>query len=225
MSDPELDPTRVDQPVVPEDPTRVSPALPADDGGVPPGGWGDPVGGPPPPPDRRPWIIAALLAVIVALLILLLLLQDDDDEDAATDASTTTSSVVSTTSTTTPASTTTSAAPTTTEAPAVTVPPEECAEAGEGAAQPGAAATTVFDAWVRGDEACAAELMTGPALAELFSRDGEGATDEFQGCTEEELPDPHADCAFTYEGGSTHYLMDFSPTEGWQVFDITQFAD
>ncbi|HJR25154.1 MAG TPA: hypothetical protein VJ804_06750, partial [Acidimicrobiales bacterium] len=157
------------------------------------------------------------------ILLLVLLLQDDDEDGAATDTGTTTSSVSSTSSTS--STTSTSVAPTTTAAPAVTVPPEECEQLGENEAQPGLAANTVFDAWVRGDEACAAELMTAPALAELFSRDGAGATDELQGCTEEEEPDPHADCAFTYEGGSTHYLMSYSDTDGWQVFDVEQLAD
>ena len=230
MSDPGSDPTRVDQPVVPGgDPTQVAvPVVPADDGGVPPGGWEPPGGSVPPPPNRRPWVIAALLAVIVLVLVLILLLQDDDEGDDASTVgtSTTTSSVTSSsTSTTAPGTTTSSAAPSTTEAPGVTVPPEECAENGEGAAQPGPAAETVYDAWVRGDEACAAELMTPAALAELFATDGEGADQDFQGCTEEEQPDPHADCAFTYEGGATHYLMSFSPTDGWQVFDIQQVAD
>jgi hypothetical protein len=78
---------------------------------------------------------------------------------------------------------------------------------------------------VRGDKACAAELMTPAALNELFSRDGSGAHDEFQGCTEQELPDPHTDCAFSYEGGATHYLANFSDTEGWKVYDVTQVAD
>ena len=67
--------------------------------------------------------------------------------------------------------------------------------------------------------------MTPAARAELFSRDGTGAADEFQGCTEQELPDPHTDCVFTYEGGATHYLMNYSDTDGWKVYDITQVAD
>jgi hypothetical protein len=78
---------------------------------------------------------------------------------------------------------------------------------------------------VRGDQACAAQLMTSDALDELFDRDGTGADDQFKGCTQVDLPDPHTDCAFTYEGGSTHYLMNFSPTEGWQVYDVVQSAD
>jgi hypothetical protein len=221
MSYDDPDPTRID----PVDPTAVY--VPEDAGGPP---YDEPplAGGPPvpPPPDRRPWIIAGVLGAVILVLLLVLLLQDDDDEgDVVSDASTS-SLVTTSTSTTVESSTTTEAeATTTTEAAVVTVPPEECAEAGEGAAKPGLAAETVYDAWVRGDQACAAELMTAPALAELFDRDGTDATDVFQGCTEEELPDPHADCAFTYEGGSTHYLMSFSDTEGWKVFDIEQVAD
>jgi hypothetical protein len=199
-----------------------------DEGGAPPGGWDRPGDAGPPPPDRRPWIIAALLAVIIVVLILILLLQGDDDgDDASTgDSSSTSTSLTTTSSSTTVASSTTaSTAPSTTVAPVVTVPPDECADEGANPAQPGPAAVAVFEAWVRGDEACAEPLMTGDALAELFSRDGEGAEDEFQGCTEVADPEPHADCAFTYEGGSTHYLMNYSPTDGWVVFDVTQVAD
>jgi hypothetical protein len=228
MSDSELDPTRVDQPVVSPDPTLVGqPAVPMDQGGGPPTGGMPPVGAVPPPPDRRPWIIAALLALIVAILIVILLLQDDDDDEAA-DATSTTSSLETTTSTTSASSSTTTStteAPTTTEEPGVTVPPEDCADNGQNEATPGLVADIVFDAWVRGDEACAAELMTPSALAELFSRDGEGATDDFQGCTESQDPGHDADCAFTYEGGSTHYLMDFTDPDGWKVVEVEQIAD
>ena len=219
MSDPELDPTRVDQPVVPDpDPTMV---------GGPPTGAMPPGGAVPPPPDRRPWIIAALLGLIVVVLILILLFQSDDEDDVDTAASTSTSEVTSTTTSTTAPSTSTTEeeATTTTEAPGVTVPPEECAALGEDGAKPGLAAQTVYEAWTRGDEACAAELMSAPALAELFSRDGEGASDDFQGCTESDEPDLDADCTYTYEGGATHYLMEFSDSEGWKVVDIEQVAD
>jgi hypothetical protein len=220
MTDQDPDATRVERAV---DPTSV---FAAEGAGGPPTSPFPPTGGPPPPPDRRPWIIAAVLALIVLMLILLLVLQDDDDDGVDASSTTTTSLVTttSTTSTTVPASTTT-AAPATTTAPIVTVPPAECAEAGEGAAKPALAAETVYDAWVRGDQACAAQLMTSDALDELFDRDGTGADDQFQGCTQVDLPDPHTDCAFTYEGGSTHYLMNFSPTEGWQVYDVVQSAD
>jgi hypothetical protein len=166
------------------------------------------------------------LALLVVVLILLLVVHGDDDKDDASKTSTTelTTSSSSTSTTTTPSSTTT-APPTTTTSPVVTVPPATCAAAGGGPAKPGLAAQTLYDAWVRGDQACAAQLTTPAALAELFSRDGTDATDQFQGCTEEIVPDPHTDCAFSFEGGATHYLMKFSNTDGWQTYDITQFAD
>jgi cytoskeletal protein RodZ len=224
MSDPDLDPTRVDVPRV--DVTSVfTPDGGFDGGAVPPEEpW---VPSEPPPPDRRPWIIAGLLALIVVILVLVLLLRDDNKTTGS--SSTTTSEV----STSTSASTTTSAAPTTTStaaptsttSPVVTVPPATCADAGTNPAKPGLVAQTVYDAWVRSDDACAATLMTPAARNELFSRDGTGAKDQFQGCTQEALPDPHADCAFTYEGGATHYLMTYSATDGWKVVDITQVAD
>jgi hypothetical protein len=78
---------------------------------------------------------------------------------------------------------------------------------------------------VRGDKACASELTTPAALAELFSRDGTGATDDFVGCTEDDVPDPHTDCLFHYDGGATHYLMTFTDADGWRTYDITQIAD
>ena len=160
----------------------------------------------------------------MVLLAILLLGGDDDGDDASTDATTSSSTTSSSTTSTTSASSTTGAT-TTTEAPPATLDPDACAAAGANGATPGLAAQTVYEAWVLGDEACAAQLMNADALAELFSRDGSGANDTFQGCTEEDQPDPHADCAFTYEGGSTHYLMNYSPTDGWRVFDIEQFAD
>jgi hypothetical protein len=222
MTDQGNEPTRVDLPPTP--PTQVG--MPP----VPPGGQAPPPQGR--PPDRRPWILAALMAAI-ALVAVVLLLVDDEDDDVATDASTTTSLMTTTTSestTTTEATTTTSETTTTTtppvsEAPPVTADPAQCAEAGSDPGDPEPAALAVFQSWERGDEACAQVLMTGDAFDELFSRDGSGATDVFQGCTEQADPDPHVDCAFTYEGGATHYLLQFSPTDGWQVFDVTQVAD
>jgi hypothetical protein len=67
--------------------------------------------------------------------------------------------------------------------------------------------------------------MTPAALNELFSRPGKDSNEEFQGCTGSDLPDPQADCAYTYEGGSTHLIMDYNALDGWKVTDITQVAD
>lgn len=228
MSDPGFEPTRIDQPAVPG-PSGAPPGVP---GGPPPEG---PTPGGPQPPDRRPWIIGGIVALIVVVAIVLLLLAGDDDDDAATDdtstttsttaASTTTSSSTTTTSTTAP-TTTTTAAPTTTTAPTpVTEDPQFCADQGEDPDDPDPAARTVFAAWTRGDQNCAAELMTDDAREELFSRSGAGARDVFQGCEETDDPEPVIDCAFTFEGGATHYLMNFGDADGWRVFDVTQFAD
>jgi hypothetical protein len=38
-------------------------------------------------------------------------------------------------------------------------------------------------------------------------------------------PDPHIDCAFTFEGGATHFKTSYSDTDGWVIFDVYQLAD
>ena len=217
------DPTRADTAATPAgDPTQVGvPPVPPPD--EPPRTGGDPGGQ---PPDRRPWILAGLMALIAVVAVLLLLLDDEDDVDSAGTTTTSTSEATTTSpsTTTTVPSTTTTTAPTTTTDPDA-VDPATCAEAGSNPDTPGLAANTVYDAWVRGDEPCARVLMTNDAFEELFSRDGTGASQTFQGCTEVDEPDPHGDCAFTYEGGATHYLIQFSELEGWIVYDIEQVAD
>lgn len=238
MTDQGNDPTRVDLPAAgpQDDPTQAMPPVdagpptqvgvpPAPPLGPPPDRWD----GGPPPPDRRPWILAGILGLMALIAILLLVLggDDDGDDDSATTTtseSTTTEATTTSESTTTTEATTTSA-PTTTESPSVTVDPVDCREAGGDPVDPEAAAQTVFEAWTRDDEACARELMTDVAFEELFARDGSGATDQLQGCTADADPEPYTDCAFTYEGGATHYRMVYTPTDGWQVQDITQVAD
>ena len=219
--------------------TPVVPTQPGTDGG----GTGG-VDGPPPDGEpggkggsKMPWAIGGVLVLIAIVLGVLLATRDDGKDDdvvlepvpgESTTTSSTTTSTTSSTSTTAPATTTTTTAPpatTTTEAPPVTVPPEQCAEAGADPEAPEPAAETVFEAWTLGDEDCAAQLMTPAARVELFSLDGSGATDEFQGCFEVDDPEPAIDCAYTYDGGSTHYLMNFSDTDGWIVFDVFQIAD
>lgn len=199
---------------------------PLDDGAVPP-----------PMPDRRLWIAVGVLAAIVVILAAIVLLggdDDGDDDEATTSTSvaadeTTTSSTAATTTTEAEATTTTTAAPptttTTSGTTSVTADPEQCREAGSDPTDPESPAQAVFIAWTRGDAACAQELMTDDAFDELFSRDGADAEDVFQGCFEVTEGDPHIDCAFTYPGGSTHYRMNFSPTDGWQVFEVYQVAD
>jgi cytoskeletal protein RodZ len=219
----ELDPTQaVPLPEPEPDATRV---WQADPPGPPPRPPAGPPPGRPEPPDRRPWILVGLLGAIVVVLIAILLLRGDDDDTVAGEGSTTTSSVAdsSTSSTSAPSSTTSTTAATTTTSTASTVDPAECTAAGASQTKVGAAAQALFDAWVRGDEACARELTTDAARAELFSRDGTGAQDQLQGCEEKLLPTVHADCTFSYEGGATHYLGRFDG--GWRFYDIEQVAD
>lgn len=194
---------------------------------VPPGN--DDSAGRAPSNTRWWWFIAVLIAVIVILLLVLLLGGGDGDDDGSDTTTSTEVEPDETTTTTTEAETTTSSSPATTSTTAgttdVTADPAQCADAGSDPTNPEPAAQAVFIAWTRGDTACAEELMSDDALAALFARDGTDATDVFQGCFEQDEPDPHMDCAFTYEGGSTHYRMDFSPTDGWQVDEVYQVAD
>ena len=165
----------------------------------------------------------------------------DDDDDVATDATTssttsslpqvTTSSTSSTTTTAPPATTVTAARrprrrrPTTTNPPPVTVDPETAPTRATTPANAAPAAEDVYDAWVRGDEDCAAELMNDDAREELFANDGSGATFEFQGCGPADNPEIEQDCAFFTEGTGLHFLMNFSDTEGWKVVNVVQTAD
>jgi hypothetical protein len=169
-----------------------------------------------------------MAAIALVAVLLLVLAGDDDEDDVAGDATTTVPTTLESTTTTEATTTTTEATTTTlsdTAVPPVTADPEQCDEAGANPLDPDPAAQAVFQAWERGDEACARLLMTDDAFDELFARDGSGATDVFQGCEEQADPEPYVDCAFTYEGGATHYLMRFSPLAGWTVYDITQVAD
>jgi hypothetical protein len=170
-----------------------------------------------------------MAAIALVAVLLLVLAGDDDEDDVAGDATTTAPTPLESTTTTDDTTTTTEATTTTlpsdTAVPPVTADPEQCDDAGSNPLDPAPAAQAVFQAWERGDEACAQLLMTDDAFDELFARDGSGATDVFQGCEEQADPEPYVDCAFTYEGGATHYLMRFSPLAGWTVYDITQVAD
>jgi hypothetical protein len=235
MSDPGYEPTQVNQPPVggppPGEPPPTPPSGVPQTGGPPPPG-GTPPGEPPPPEepqDWRPWIIGGLVALIVLIVLALLLLGGDDDDEAgdttttSTSSSTTTSTSSTTTSTTTTTTPPTTAPPqtTTTEAPPVTRDPALCAADGTQESDPETPARTVMEAWMRGDELCAAELMTPAARNDLFSRDPSGTDEEFQGCFE--VPEADTDCAFTHPGGSTHFLMNFE--NGWLVVDVFQVAD
>lgn len=218
--DPSGDPTRVDTPVT--DPTM---AMPAATGAPPPVGR-PPTGQPPAePPDRRPWIIVGILALIVAAGLAVLLLQDDD-EAASRDSSTTSSTVEDTTTTseatTTTSSTTTTTAATTTSPPA-TVAPELCVSSDPDEPEP--TAEVLYQAYTLGDRGCAANLATSEAVDQLFAIPGAGGGWTFAGCFDQEDPDPHTQCSFTFDGGSTSFRMSYSDTEGWTVYEVFQVAD
>ena len=181
----------------------------------------DPVG-PADGRDRRRWMVIAAVVVLLALLLVVLLLaQDDGDDDstvAASSTSTSTTSLSTTTSTTeAPSSTTTSGAPKT------TVPAAQCTPAGDGQ-KPALPAQAFYTAWRVGDEACAHKLGTDQAVATLFKLQPNGPEWEFQGCTEVAEPKVHGDCAFTYEGGSTHFNLSFADGT-WSIYEVYSVAD
>jgi len=222
MSDhePEGDPTRVDAPVT--DPTMAMPA--ATDGPPPPGE--PPPTDEPPSPDRRRWILAGLVALIVVLGIALLIL-DDDEETASPSSSTTTTTEETTTTeattTTTASTTTTTASTTTTAAPSSTVPPGQCVSSGPDDPEP--VAQVVYQAFTLDDRACAENLATSEAIDQLFAIPGAGAGWTFEGCIDQDDPDPHTLCSYRFEGGSTSFRMSYSETEGWTVYEVFQVAD
>jgi hypothetical protein len=220
--DPGGEPTRVDTPAA--DRTM---AMPATAGGPPPPGGRPPSAGPPDgAPDRRWWILAALLAAVILIGVAALLLGGDDDESA--DDTTTTSTTVAestsssaTSSTTTSSTTTTSTTSTTT--PPATVDPALCVS-GE-PDDPDSSVQVLYEAYTLGDRDCAEQLATDSAVDTLFAIPGGGGGWTYQGCTEQDEPDPHLDCAYSFTGGATHFRMSFSDTDGWVVYDVEQTTD
>lgn len=227
--DPYGDPTRVDVPVTEAVPAAADPtqAMPVTPGGPPPGGPRPPVMDPPAGGgDQRWWLLAILL--VVALLIggaALLLGGDDDDE--AVDASTTTSTTVATTttssSTTTTEATTTTAAPTTTEAPPPTVAPATCVSGDPD--DPSSSVEVMYEAFTLDDRDCAEKVATNDAVDALFAIPGDGSDWVDQGCSEEEVPDPHVSCAYTFPGGATHFRTSHNDVDGWVIYEVFQTTD
>jgi hypothetical protein len=218
------DATRVDAPAV-DEPTM---AMAAPTGGPPPADL-PPTGEPPAePPDRRPWILGGLVALIVAVALAVLLLGDDDDETATGDT-TTTSAEETTTSTTAPttttaAPTTTTTAPTTTtSAPPTTIDPARCTSSPPDDPEP--TAEIFFEAYTVGDRSCAGQVGTADAVDTLFAIPGGGAGWTFQGCAEEDDPEPHTVCAYSFEGGSTAFRLAYGEFDGWTVYEVFQVAD
>lgn len=224
--DPYGDPTRADTPVT--DPTM---AMPAATGGEPPE-EPPPTGQPPEeppsdePPDRRPWIIGGLVALVLLVGLGVLLFGDDDDETTTSSSTTTTleeTTTTESTTTTAPTTTTTAAPETTTTSPPSTVAPGLCQSSGPD--DPDTTAQVVYQAFTLGDRDCAANLATSEALDQLFAIPGGGAGWSFAGCFDEDEPDPHTLCGFTFEGGSTSFRVNYSETEGWTVYQVSQTAD
>jgi hypothetical protein len=201
-------------------------AMPAATGGPPPVGP-TPTGEPPREPrDWRPWVIGGLVALIV-LLGLAIVLLGGDDETASDGTTTTTTEPTTTTTTTEPTTTTTAptttASTTTTTSPPATVAPGLCVSSAPD--DPDTTAQVVYQAYTLGDRACAGNLATATAVDQLFAIPGGGGGWTFQGCFDEEVPDPHTVCSFTFEGGSTSFRMSYSDTEGWTVYEVFQTAD
>jgi hypothetical protein len=218
--DPADDPTRLDVPAV-DEPTA---AMPAAAGGPPPVDP-PPTGEPPaPPPDRRPWILAAVLGLIALVAIAALLIGGGDDDATVTTTTTeATTTTTEATTTTTEATTTTTEATTTTAAPPTTIDPARCADFVPN--DPAPTAELLYEAYTVGDRACAEQQGTPDAVDTLFAIPGGGGGWTFEGCTEEEIPDPHLLCAYSFEGGSTGFRLNFSPTLGWVVYEVFQVAD
>lgn len=220
--DPYGDPTRVDTPVA--DPTQTMSATGAEPptGGLPPlyeppGGGG----------DRRWWILGGLLLVVILIgLAALLLGGDDDDVEAVDDTTTTTEEPTTTTAeetTTTTEATTTSSSSTTTEAPKTTVAPAKCRSGAPDDAD--SSVQVMYEAFTLDDRACAEKVATNDAVDQLWAVPGNGGGWEYQGCEEQELPDPHLSCAYTFPGGATHFRTSYNDVDGWLIYEVFQTTD
>ena len=168
---------------------------------------------------RRLWLPLVLLALAAGLTAC----GSDDAEDTAAATTTSTSEA---TSTTAPISSTTVAAVTTSTpmpVPANTIPPAQCNPKTD-PAKPALPAETFYKAWRIGDKACAQKLGIPAAVDALFKLKPNGPEWDFQGCTAGQQPDT-GDCAFTYEGGATHFAIAYSAANGWSITKVSQVAD
>mgnify|MGYP001608848580 CR=1 FL=1 len=224
--DPYGDPTRIDVPVTQATPSTADPtqALPVTPGGPPPGGPPPVMGPPPGGGDRGWWILGGLLALVLLIGLAALLLGGDDDEAAdATTTTSTTEATTTTSSTTTTEATTTTAAPTTTEAPPPTVAPAKCVSGAPD--DPSSSVEVMYEAFTLDDRDCAEKLATTDAVDALFAIPGDGSDWVYQGCTEEEVPDPHLNCAYTFPGGATHFRTSYNDVDGWVIYEVFQTTD
>lgn len=235
MSD--QDPTRPIEPIRPaeSDATQVFPVVPDPVEPTDPGGPGGPIDGgglPPlygPEPDRRwLWAIGVVGALLIALILFLLLDRGDKTTTAAPSSTTPSSSTTSATSTTVPTTTAkpavTASSSTTAPSTTSTIAPARCT-GHTNPSDPEAPARTLYDAWRIGDRDCADKLASDKAVSDLFKLQPNGPEWSFQGCQEVADPDPHHDCAFTYEGGASHFLERYGAIDGWQIYEVQFVAD
>ncbi len=159
---------------------------------------------------------------------------DDDDETSTTDTTGSTTTVEETTTTEEPSTTTeapattTTAPPTTTTTTTTTSPPSTVAPGlcqSSGPDDPETTAQVLYQAFTLDDRECAANLATEEAVDQLFAIPGRGGGWTFAGCFDQDEPDPHTQCSFTFDGGSTSFRMNFSKTDGWVVYEVFQVAD
>ncbi|HUW04187.1 MAG TPA: hypothetical protein VMW08_17670 [Acidimicrobiales bacterium] len=242
MSDQDpLEPTRVDTDAVGE-PTMMQPAA-----GEPPPPTDPPPGGPPPggpPPgddgddgganrDRNMKIaIGATVALILILLGILLFTGDDDASVDSADPTTSSTSSTSTSTTTTEATTTTTQPPTTsgstTSTTQDTTPPlSTCSGKDAPPDDASPIAKTFMDSWQLDDRPCAEAVATQSAVDTMFAVEPGPTPQDFFGCSpvDDGAGDPHIDCVFGFEGGTTHLKMNFGAVDGWRVFEVFFVAD
>jgi hypothetical protein len=146
---------------------------------------------------------------IGAVLVMLLALSGcgSDDGDSANDTTaepgSTTTLLLPTTAPSTGGATSTTAKP-----PKLTLPD--------------AAAKHLYAMWKVNDEDGALLYATKSAVDTLFAHPYTGPEQEFMGCT----PTGSTwDCAYLYEGGSTHFTVEGSAADGYRVTKVQQVAD
>jgi hypothetical protein len=94
-----------------------------------------------------------------------------------------------------------------------------------GAASAPAAAKALYRAWRYHNKTAALRVATKAPVNKLFRTRASGPGWRFEGCTEEDSPDPHFDCSYSYEGGSATMTVSDSDAFGWFVTKITFRAD
>jgi hypothetical protein len=146
---------------------------------------------------------------------------DDGGGDTNLDAANT-----STTSTTASSTTVTTAKAITTTlpvaAPGSTLPAAECNPKTD-PQKPALPVVAFYKAWRLGDKACAEKLGNAQSVDFMFKLEPNGPDWDFQGCQPGEQGG--GDCAFTYDGGSTHMAIVYGNVDGWRIVKVYQVAD